>query len=198
MNIIGISGTKRSGKTTAQKVFEKHGYKSLNFASALKDIVCRTFKINDNVLESLKDIQFKMPIDYNHKLLSYELSHELNADISINKDFYSYREFMQYIGTDIIRTYDKDWHINKLDKKIKSNTFGKYCIGDVRFPNEYDYIISNGGLMIHVVSLHKLHAKESDCDKTMQHISEEFIPPVCTFVINDYTQHFIDNIESMC
>jgi hypothetical protein len=50
---------------------------------------------------------------------------------------------LQFIGTDYIRKYNKDWHVNKIREMIDENT--NYVIDDVRFPNEKKLIEDLGG-----------------------------------------------------
>ena len=56
---------------------------------------------------------------------------------------------LQYIGTDIIRTYNKDWHVNKIRDMIDITK--NYVIDDVRFPNEKEMIQTNNGILFFVV-----------------------------------------------
>ena len=44
------------------------------------------------------------------------------------------RHMLQFIGTDLIRKYNIDWHVNKIRAMIDKDK--NYVIDDVRFPNE--------------------------------------------------------------
>lgn len=61
------------------------------------------------------------------------------------KSFRNTRELMQYIGTDLIREYNPDWHVNKTKEVILSNKEQNYVVDDVRFPNERKMIEELGG-----------------------------------------------------
>lgn len=62
-----------------------------------------------------------------------------------NKRFKNTRELMQFIGTDLIREYNTNWHVDKTKEVILSNKNKNYIIDDVRFPNEREMIESLGG-----------------------------------------------------
>jgi len=99
------------------------------------------------------------------------------------------RSAFQIVGTDIVRDYlptvlfgednniGKDFWIKRCDMLIKK-TFNDHIIfSDVRFQNEVDYIIKNGGVVIKIV-------RENAKDNT--HSSEEIDK------ITGYT-HLIEN-----
>ena len=52
---------------------------------------------------------------------------------------------MQYIGTDLIRECNPDWHVDKTKETILLDKEQKYVIDDVRFPNERKMIEELGG-----------------------------------------------------
>ena len=74
------------------------------------------------------------------------------------------RELMQFIGTDLIREYCSDWHINKVREIIETNDDKNFVIDDVRFPNERELIESLGGTLWFVV--------RPKLDNVSNHISE--------------------------
>ena len=53
------------------------------------------------------------------------------------------RQMLQFIGTDLIRKYNTDWHVNRIRAMIDENK--NYVIDDVRFPNEKKMIEDLGG-----------------------------------------------------
>ena len=60
--------------------------------------------------------------------------------------FTNVREVLQIIGTDLIRKYSPDWHIDKTIERIKSYGDDKIVVvEDVRFPNEKRRIEEIGG-----------------------------------------------------
>ena len=146
-NIISLSGRKSSGKTECAKELEKNGYIILNFSDSLKELICELLNIKIETLEFLKNSE-----KFKYILTEKQLKHISNVtDIKyvIVKKVIGFkqrtiRNLLQIIGTQLIRSCNPDWHINKLAEKINLNT--KYCIPDTRFLNEKKYIeyILNG------------------------------------------------------
>lgn len=144
--IISFCGRKQSGKTTLSNVcVEKFGYTLINFADGLKYLICELFDITYEYLNDNKEVIKDYNVNENHiKLLSKRL------DISIDKiselipkKFNSIRHILQFIGTDLIRKYNSNWHIDNIKKQIQPNK--RYCFGDTRFLNEKEMIENNGG-----------------------------------------------------
>lgn len=141
--IISFCGKKSSGKTMLSEYHcNKYQYKLINFADSLKSIVCKTLNISLEELNNKKDLIHKNSININMNRLEKELNIDKNilSDLLIDKNFYTFREILQYIGTDIIRTHDEKWHIKKLEEYVKNHPFNNFCIGDVRFKNEKEFI----------------------------------------------------------
>lgn len=139
-NIVGLFGRKHSGKSTCAKLLVDCGYTLLNFADALKQVVANTLDVSLQVLEEIKDIDFDEPIILNSDAIK-EMSKETGIPIEFfkeleNVELKSPRHLLQILGTDIIRQYNPNWHINKIKEKILNNIDKNYCIGDCRFLNE--------------------------------------------------------------
>jgi hypothetical protein len=109
------------------------------------------------------------------------------------------RDMLQFIGTDYIRKYNKDWHVNKIKKMIDENT--NYVIDDVRFPNEKKMIEELGGDCWFVT--------RTTLENISNHESETSIGWKDCFnkvIINDSTLHemlfkweiFMDNYTRSC
>lgn len=58
------------------------------------------------------------------------------------------REFVQFLGTNIMRKISKNIWVNFLMKQIKKEKSELSIVADVRFPNEVDAILENGGQVI--------------------------------------------------
>lgn len=160
MKIIGFSGRKQSGKTSAAEELlpvlgkcdasSDHGllwarYSArkqmstindvaiVNFADALKDIVGRLFDIPGKDLHGSDGRK--------------------NRILPCGK---SIREVLQIVGTDWFRTLDPDYWVMQYDKTMRgtARVWGpdKWIIltADVRFPNEVHCIQQQGG---HVIRL---------------------------------------------
>ena len=80
-----------------------------------------------------------MPSDYYSS--HYEEYKQYNCirvwDHNGDKYDYNLRDFLQLLGTEGIRRYDKDFWVKCLIKTIEDNNYAKMCISDMRFANEY-------------------------------------------------------------
>lgn len=154
--LIGFCGRAYSGKTTfANILVEKYGFKRLYFAQALKNLCCELFNMSLDQLNANKNTK-------NHFILSDSklnwLGKEINVDSAeikkiirkkVNGVFKNTREILQIIGTDIIRKYNPNWHLNKLREMMDDNE--KYVIDDVRFSNELKFMEDNDATMFFIV-----------------------------------------------
>lgn len=149
LKLIGIAGKAGSGKTTVAQ-FLAQSYKNVyieNFADPLKDACVAAFHIDRAYFDdpSVKNLRNE-----------YWLR--------------SPREIAQYVGTELFRTFsanllgaevaDNFW-IRSLEGRLTGVLDapvgeGYYqeddtvIIGDVRFQNEYDWIVAHGGSVINI------------------------------------------------
>lgn len=69
-----------------------------------------------------------------------------------NKHITTIRELLQVIGTDVIRKYNENWHVNKMIDEIESYSEDKLIvIDDIRFPNEKKAVIERGGEVFFII-----------------------------------------------
>jgi hypothetical protein len=61
------------------------------------------------------------------------------------------RSVLQYVGTDILRKYNNNWHVEKMIQNIKKAPSDIVVIDDVRFPNEYEAINDLGGTTFFII-----------------------------------------------
>ena len=146
--IISFSGRCCSGKTELAKICEKYGYKKLYFALPLKQLCA---DIMDTTIEELNEAKIKETrIDLTiGKDICTIISEETDIPFDViyekcnNVTIKDVRHLLQFIGTDVIRKYDQDWHVNRIKDMIKDDV--DYVIDDVRFPNEKKAIEELGG-----------------------------------------------------
>lgn len=163
--IIGLAGRLKSGKTELAKICQEHGYKRLYFALPLKNLIAHLINGTVDDVNNLKNVvkEYK----FNENDFKY-ISEETNIPFDIiknkmeNKTFSTTRELLQYIGTDLIRNYNNNWHVNKISEMIDRNT--DYVIDDLRFPNEKQFLDSIGGICFFVVrpNLEEISFHESE------------------------------------
>ncbi len=166
--IVGLIGLKGSGKDTlANSVqYDRENTYILKFAKGIKDILKKYFNITEDYYEDpfLKEIKF-------------------------GKSNKTIRDLMIFIGVNF-RVFDEDIWVNKLDEEIKHLNYDSinydhekediYLITDVRFPNEIQYIKSQGGIIIDI-DRKNLYYKEKKIVKIFGH---NFISKFLIYFIN--------------
>ena len=168
--IISFSGRKGSGKTELANICSKYGYNVIYFADNLKDMVCNCLDISRDTLESLKDKEMKFDLSNKREYIANELQVDIKeiGDLGL---FKSIREILQILGTDIIRRYNPDWHINKTMLYLENNKDMNFCIGDCRFLNEKNMIEDLGGECWYIIRPNQLnisnHISETELNWTM-------------------------------
>jgi len=137
--VIGIAGKAGAGKDTVAKMIARHlpeaEFEIVRFADKVKDIVCLLTGCTRKDLENQEFKESQLPVEW-------------------TDDFgtISYRQAMQYIGTDLFRNkFHKDTWVNATMKDINPELYN-YIIPDVRFKNEADAIRNIGGTIIYVES----------------------------------------------
>lgn len=129
MNIIGLTGLKRSGKDTVAKYIydEYDNFVILAFADPIRDMI-RILGVDDDFINYKKESK----IDF------------LNV---------SYRHLAQTLGTEWGRgLINDDIWLNVLQRKINSYKNTKnLIISDVRFNNEAEFIKNNNGIIIQII-----------------------------------------------
>lgn len=140
MKIIGILGTKNSGKDTVGQYFsEQYGYTPISFADSLKDCLASIFGWEREMLEGRtpKSRAWRERVD------PWWAEHLQMPD-------FTPRVAMTRFGTDLMRNHfsDEIWMLNT-ERKIEQ-AGGMVTLTDVRFPNEFDMIERLGGTSIRV------------------------------------------------
>ena len=202
--IISFAGRCRSGKTELAKICEANGYQKLYFALPLKQLCADILDISIDELNRAKNESIPIEITIGKDICEI-LSEETNipikttTEICDGKYLHTVRDMLQFIGTDYIRKYNKDWHVNKIREMIDENT--NYVIDDVRFPNEKKMIEDLGGdcWFVTRTTLENVSNHESETSITWKDCFNKVI-------INDSTLHellfkweiFMDNYTRSC
>lgn len=146
--IIAFAGRCQSGKTELAKICEKHGYERIFFALPLKQLCAKLLNVSLYELNKLKVEKTEIGITIGNdmcKILSEETEIPLDVVMKIcnGVTIIDVRHMLQFIGTDLIRKYNMDWHVNRICAMINKDK--DYVIDDVRFPNEKKMVEELGG-----------------------------------------------------
>lgn len=146
--VIGFCGRQRSGKSELAKICEEKGYTKLYFAMPLKQLCASILNVSVDELNDLKNNGTQINLTLNDdicKLLSERTDIDIDSvkDECLGKVIGNVRELLQFIGTDLIRKHNNDWHVNQIRSMMSEDV--DYVIDDVRFQNEKKMIDEMGG-----------------------------------------------------
>ena len=158
LKIIGFAGRKRSGKTTLAKYFKnEENAIIITIADFLKYLCCDLMNMSYEELNEKKDNGYTFDIVPDNRWFNIIDKHTHIGINNIKKELQdihitSIRQLLQIIGTDVIRKYNENWHVEKMLEKIQSYSEDKLIvIDDVRFPNERDAILRLSGEVFFIV-----------------------------------------------
>lgn len=136
--LIGVNGTKGSGKDTIGKyLVENYGFQRLSFAQKLKESAAVLFNIEPTEWEELKD----------NELARIELWVNNRQHRTI-----SARYFLQLYGTESHRNiFGDDFWVDALFRNFDAWDGNNYVITDARFNNELKAIKERNGFNVRVV-----------------------------------------------
>lgn len=192
IKIIGFAGRKRSGKSMLAMGIKENNpnVEVMAIANNLKNLCAELLNVTLKRLNEMKDdgTTFNKKADGHWVSIinqHTEISSEVLCPLLIGKVFTDVRSLLQFVGTDIIRKYKPEWHINKTIEKIKSITEDKIVvIDDVRFPNEKCKIEELGGEVYFVI--------RPNCFDLSNHVSETSLGYFCfsedKVIINDLSK----------
>jgi len=150
--IVGLFGRKQVGKSTLADELVKLGFTGVLFAGYLKGLVCRLYELPHQWTtdEFLKEKILDNPLKFNEHHLSF-IEKENNVHIMNRepKTFQTVRSALQYIGTDILRSIDPEFHVKKLASQL--NLHQNYVVSDGRFPQEKLFLQSLGALCVFII-----------------------------------------------
>ena len=156
--IIGFSGRKRSGKTTLEKMLQtEENAIIITIADYLKHLCCKLMNITYEELNTKKDNGYTFDVVPDERWFNIIDKHTNIGIDNIKKELENVhittiRQLLQVIGTDVIRKYKENWHVQKMIEDIKSYSKDKLIVvDDVRFPNEREAILNLSGDVFFII-----------------------------------------------
>jgi len=163
--IVGISGKARSGKDTFAEMLATElnkgaypPYVMMAFANELKLRCQAAFYLS---WEQLWGDEKERP-DKRYKRCHTTTTGGVDTDMPI---YWTAREIMQNYGA-FYRTIDNEFWVKNLFKVAEEKEYTNVIITDVRYINEANYVIDNGGYVI------RIERESKDDVHNMQHPSE--------------------------
>jgi hypothetical protein len=141
MTILALAGRKGSGKSTLSRfLIESEKYVKISFADFLKNLISDVFLIDkkylyDQTLKETKCLKIYTNIDFYKKISSYikeDVTYLLKEEIFIETP----RKLLQFVGTDVLRAHDTDFHVKKTLLEIQNSPGVNFVCDDLRFQNE--------------------------------------------------------------
>ena len=156
--IIAFAGRKRCGKTTLAKLLQQEeNALIITIADYLKYLCCDLMNMSYEELIEKKDNGFTFDIVPDKRWFRIIDKHTNIGIDNIKKELEhkhitNIREMLQVVGTDVIRKYNENWHVQKMEEEIDSYSDDKVIvIDDVRFPNEREAILKRSGEVFFIV-----------------------------------------------
>lgn len=150
--LICLSGRLGSGKTLLSSQLMNKGFIRVSFANYLKDLVAETYGCDVNLLkdEVAKKEILEVPWQWNECVAGrfFQLA-QINYKFDIEpQKFITRREALQYLGTDVLKKHNSNFHSEKLMQAVKE---GDYVCDDLRFVDELVYISGNNTKCYHII-----------------------------------------------
>lgn len=200
LKIIGFAGRKRSGKTTLAKYLKnEENAIIITIANFLKYLCCDLMNMSYEELNEKKDNGYTFDVVPDNRWFNIiDKRTHIGID-NIKKELQnvhitSVRQLLQVIGTDVIRKYNENWHVEKMIEEIQSYSEDKLIvIDDVRFPNERDAILRLSGEVFFIVRPNSLTISNHPSETALKWHNFSFDK----VIINNYPneEEFITNFK---
>jgi len=147
VDLIGVSGKKRSGKDTFANRLTEEGYKKYSLADPMKEAAKTIFGWSD-------------------RHMGGEKKEKVDSFWDVTP-----REVLQKMGTDMFRdTFGTDIWLKSMERKINTYLPRNVVVPDLRFPNEVAWVRRHGGQVIRIDASERLsnddeHASETALDE---------------------------------
>jgi len=168
--ILGLSGKALAGKdAVADYLLDNYSWtRKTGFAINLKVACMEVFNLTEfqsfeqdgkgakleTVRVVTKDI-LQALIEWMKKTHDISLQDKDYSKL-LGKKLYTPREIQQFVGTEIMRFYSPDYHLEVVFKSVDKNE--NVIIKDVRFENEAQAVLDNGGNLVRIYRPEELRA----------------------------------------
>jgi hypothetical protein len=154
--LIGFAGKARAGKTTSAQIWTCLSINPKMKPSSIAMVVDSWEDYHPYVAyKSPKIVSFADPLRKIAEIItgiseeSWKSPSVKNSKLRAPYDNYTGREFLEYLGTEVLRdNLSEDVHINACHI---ANSSENRIFDDLRLPNEAEYIKSNGGTIIRII-----------------------------------------------
>lgn len=149
MIIIGLTGYKQSGKTSAAEILVKdHGFQEVRFAEPLKRMLINLDPVVGATMDpdhcDCDDCYTANNGDVIHLSDLYNWGFD-DEDIKMSRYGDEVRRLWERFGTEVMRAEDPNYWVRQAANKIEAEYHKgqtRFVVSDVRFPNEAEFIYS--------------------------------------------------------
>lgn len=170
--ILGFSGKALVGKDTAADYMVSHcGWdKKTGFAYNLKEACSSIFNLEMHkfTTQEGKCSKLEHPLMVDCEIIKsvvgwMQRTHDVAVeDVDygslLGKVLHTPRDILQFVGTEVMRSYVADYHIDVVVSNLLSDE--KIVVADVRFENEAEGILNAGGFLVRIerpLELREMH-----------------------------------------
>lgn len=203
--LIAFAGRKRSGKGLLSNAILEYcnemnqQSKILTIGAYLKELCCDLLGIDHETLTEWKDNGHMFNVKPNNKWFNIinrktQIPTDVLQSELTNIEFTNVRQILQVIGTNVIRKYKPNWHIDCLIADAQEYlNFYNVIIDDVRFPNEKEAIEKLGGSVYFIIRPNYFDVSNhiSEISLKWQYFNIENI------IINDLPKELMKNFIKM-
>lgn len=185
--IIGLTGVKGSGKTTAFGILQELAAQAglgtvteITLANRLKVACSLAFDIPRDHFDNpaVKEKELASPVYLDDENLLKVLSHfratydyDKHIRPHVGKVLHSPRKVAQYIGTEVLRAVDEWIHCNGAVQDLPQD--GLFVVTDMRFWNEFNFFADNKEIEFYPVYV--ANSKAETLAGTDSHASEKYV-----------------------
>lgn len=191
--IIGLSGVKGAGKSTAAEALLEvlRDAQELSLAGKLKQVCADVFNVPHNFFTdpALKEVQFADPVQLTRSNTFEVLKHfdiepffAASATSHLGKWLHTPRALLQYVGTEVLRAIDSEIHCKACIAGAKASIG---VVTDIRFPNEFDFFRNAADVFLPIYVSNP--AAESVVDGHASESYGQYLRDASTVVVNDGT-----------
>jgi hypothetical protein len=202
--IIGLTGAKSAGKTTAWNIIKERfpGAYEITLAKKLKDVcslvseVPRDWFDRQDRKEEFLDMPFYLSLERLLTIMSHYGADQVGLSSlrpHIGKVLFTPRQIAQYIGTEVLRAWYPDVHCDHALQSFLQSQASIGVITDIRFKSEVDFFRNR-----YPNEMSLLYIKNSEAEaksETDSHASEKGFLQIKSQAYRIVNESSIDNLK---
>lgn len=182
--IFALAGRKGSGKTTVSKILLDRDFKKASFGTGLKEYVAKLYDWSFDLLslQKYKEESLEIPVLWNKEICEkFSLIVAVPIPWDDNEQIFNTRRAaLQFIGTEVLRRVDPDFHVKEFLRRYKN---GDFVCDDLRFPNELKILKEMGAKCIFLLRPYHWDYSNHKSETSLSYKDFDYI------FLNDTSEH---------